>query len=246
MPLDLCDYETRTQKAVSAFWQSRDKALAAQRARGVTDAGTRGAVTAGANMNGFIQICVDVVRRNGLPDARVETMRMGPLNLPGYFRPTKEWDILIFSRRMLVAALEFKSQVGSFGNNANNRTEEAIGTAVDLWTAYREGGLGKGAPRPFVGWLMLIEDAEGSRRPSMRDRSPHFPTFPEFNNQSYIGRYHLLCEKLVRENLYTAAALIASPRDQGASDGLYSEVSPSTGLRQFLAGLAGHAAAVGA
>lgn len=40
----------------------------------------------------------------------------------------------------MIAAVELKSQVGpSFGNNCNNRTEEAIGTAHDFWTAYREG-----------------------------------------------------------------------------------------------------------
>lgn len=170
---------------------------------------------------------------------------MGPLNLPGYFRPTKEWDLLIFNGQTLVAALEFKSQVGSFGNNANNRTEEALGTALDLWTVFREGGLGQGAPRPFLGWLMLIEDAPGSRRPAQRDRSPHFPLFPEFRGQGYMNRYHLLCQKMVRENLYTSAALIASSKETGPN-GDYSEVDPSTGLRQFLAALAGHAAAVAA
>ena len=41
-------------------------------------------------------------------------------------------------------AVEFKSQVGpSFGNNFNNRTEEAIGNAEDIWTAYREGRFGR-------------------------------------------------------------------------------------------------------
>ena len=57
--------------------------------------------------------------------------------------------MLVIDRDQLIAALEFKSQVGpSFGNNFNNRTEEAIGTAHDLWTAYREGALGNDAARP--------------------------------------------------------------------------------------------------
>jgi hypothetical protein len=33
----------------------------------------------------------------------------------------------------LVATVEVKSQVGSFGNNFNNRVEEAIGSATDFW-----------------------------------------------------------------------------------------------------------------
>lgn len=84
--------------------------------------------------------------------------------------------MLLMSNGRLVAAMELKSQVGpSFGNNFNNRTEEAIGTAVDLRTAYREGAFGE-SPRPFIGWLMLVEDCAASRTP-VRDKSPHFSVF---------------------------------------------------------------------
>ena len=94
------------------------------------------------------------------------------LTLPGYFRPTKLWDLLIINHGHLVAALELKSQVGpSFGNNFNNRTEEALGTAVDLWTAYREGAFGESA-RPYVGWLMLVEDAPGGTAASLGVQGP--------------------------------------------------------------------------
>jgi type II restriction enzyme len=89
------------------------------------------------------------------------------------------WDLLVIHEGRLVAAIELKSQVGpSFGNNFNNRAEEAIGTAHDLWTAYREGAFGK-QPRPFVGWLMLVEDARASRAP-IQGASAHFPLFAEF------------------------------------------------------------------
>jgi hypothetical protein len=99
-----------------------------------------------------------------------------------------------------LAAVEFKSQVGpSFGNNFNNRAEEAIGIAVDLWTAYREGAFGE-TPRPFVGWLMLVEDCKQSRSP-VRDSSPHYKVLPEFNGTSYSERYNILCRKLVQEQL---------------------------------------------
>jgi hypothetical protein len=48
------------------------------------------------------------------------------VTLPGYFRPTKLWDVLVIHDKRLLAAIELKSQVGpSFGNNFNNRTEEA-------------------------------------------------------------------------------------------------------------------------
>lgn len=141
----------------------------------------------------------------------------------------------------LIAAIELKSQVGpSFGNNFNNRTEEAIGTAHDFWTAYRERAFGK-QPRPFAGWLMLVEDAPQSRSP-VRDSSPHFPVFEEFKGASYLKRYELLCQRLIQEQLYTTAAVIASPRS-AVKTGEFTELSPMTGLKTFVTALAGHIAA---
>ena len=147
----------------------------------------------------------------------------------------------LLCRGELVAALEFKSQVGpSFGNNFNNRTEEAIGTAHDFWTAYREGAFGR-QPRPFVGWLMLVEDAPESRAP-VRDSSPHFPVFPDFVGASYLKRYDILCQRLVQEQLYTTAAVMASPRGAGVT-GEMTSLSDMTSLRTFVTSLAGHVAA---
>ena len=144
----------------------------------------------------------------------------------------------------MIVAIELKSQVGpSFGNNFNNRTEEEIGTAHDFWTAYREEAFGK-QPRPFAGWLMLVEDAPKSRSP-VQDRSPHFPILREFMGASYLDRYDLLCQRLTQEQLYTTAALITSPRN-AAESGQFAEMSSMTGLRTFVTALAGHVAATAA
>lgn len=90
-----------------------------------------------------------------------------------------------------------KAVIGCVGLvNCNNRTEEAIGSAHDLWTAYREGAFGK-HPKPFVGWMILVEDSAASRSP-VRDASPHFPVFPEFQGAFYQKRYDLLCQRLVQ------------------------------------------------
>ena len=146
--------------------------------------------------------------------------------------------MLILNESRLVAAVELKSQVGpSFGNNFNNRAEEAIGSACDLWTAYREGAFADQA-RPFVGWLILVEDAPASRR-SVQFRSPHFPAFPAFRGASYLKRYDLLCRRLVREQLYTTAAVISSSKS-AADSGEYESQSGMTGLKTFVTSLAGH------
>ncbi len=240
MPLDLSDYESKARSAVKKFWTSRKKAVKKQKAGGKKDQGERSAVTGGNNMNGFIDLVVDIVHANGLADADI-LLKRRVLTLPGFFRPTKLWDLLVINKEKLIAAIEFKSQVGpSFGNNANNRCEEALGTAVDLWTAYREGAFGD-SRKPFVGYLMLLEDAAASRTP-VTDVSPNFPVFSEFRGASYAERYNILCRKLMAEQLYSAATVILSPRASSKS-GDFTEMSELTGLKSFLTSLAGHIAA---
>ncbi|MEE9914011.1 MAG: PaeR7I family type II restriction endonuclease [Deltaproteobacteria bacterium] len=240
MALDLVNYERKAREAVKAFWGNREAAKQKQIESGNADQGERAGVTAGKNMDGFLALALDIIKANGLARAEIHQNRT-MLTLPGYFRPTKLWDLLVIYKGELIAAIELKSQVGpSFGNNFNNRTEEAIGTALDLWTAYREEAFGK-QPRPFVGWLMMVEDAPKSRSP-VRDKSPHFPVFEEFKGASYLKRYDLLCQRLVQEQLYTTAAVITAPRS-AVDTGQFSELSPMTGLKTFLATLAGHVAA---
>ena len=237
MSINLADYERKAADSVKAFWGNRGAARQKQVEAGIVDQGERSAVTGGKNMDGFVALMMDLVEVNGLKNAQVIREGRIPLTLPGYFRPTKMWDMLVLNGGKLVAALELKSQVGSFGNNFNNRTEEAIGTAHDLWTAFREGSFGESV-RPFVGWLMLVEDAPESRS-VVRHRSGHFPVRLEFQGASYVDRYNLLCKKLVQEQLYTTAAVMASPRS-AVSDGAFSDISEMTSLKAFVSSFAGH------
>ncbi len=240
MALDLVNFENKALKAVRIFWNSREAAKQKQVKTGKVDQGERAGVTGGKNMDGFINIILDVVKANGLSNANIH-LQQAVLTLPGYFRPTKLWDILVIHKGVLIAAIEFKSHVGpSFGNNFNNRAEEAIGTAHDFWTAYREKAFGEGPP-PFLGWMIMVEDAPKSRSP-VRNASPHFQVFADFKDASYIKRYDLLCQKLVQEKLYAAATLITAPRSS-AETGDYSEISSMSGLKPLITGLAGHVAA---
>ena len=239
MALNLVNYEKKAKQAVAAFWGNRVEARERQLASGKSDQGERAGVTSGKNMDGFLELFIDLVKANGLEKAEIHQKR-AVVTLPGYFRPTKLWDLLVIHQGQLIAAIELKSQVGpSFGNNFNNRTEEAIGTAHDFWTAYREGAFGQ-QPRPFVGWLMLVEDAPASRK-AVQDKSPHFPVFKEFLGASYLKRYDVLCQRLVQEQLYTSAALMTSPRGANKS-GEHSSLSDMTSLKTFVTSLAGHVA----
>lgn len=239
MGIDLANFEERTSHAVRAFWDTRAAAVERQRLHGVVDQGERAGVTGGKNMDGFVALLADLVTANGLVDAELYMTR-GVNTLPGYFRPTKDWDLLVMYRGVLIAAIELKSQIGpSFGNNFNNRTEEAVGSAVDLWTAFREGAFGR-QPAPFVGWLIHVEEAPSSTRP-VRVSEPHFAVFPELRNTSYLQRYDHLCRRLVLEKHYTEAALIVSTREGGLR-GECGELSDSTSFKRFAVAFAAHIA----
>lgn len=218
------------REAVRFFWSTRE---GQSRAVGGGDRGGRTAVTGGRQMDGFINLVTELVIENGFPSESVKLNNR--LILPGFYRPTKEWDMLVIHEKRLLAVIEFKSQVGpSFGNNFNNRIEEAVGSAEDLHTAFRERAFGV-SPAPWLGYLMLLEDCEASRG-KVGVAEPHYPVFHEFKGASYAKRYELFCEKLVLERLYNSACLLLSPR----GGDFYTEPKPEMSFSTFINSLTGH------
>lgn len=229
-------FEDRLSAAVAHYWKTLDR-QASQQSRGDADRGRRSAVTGGKQMDLFCELINWLLRHNGLPQASIFVRQNR--EIPGYFRPTKDWDMLIVHQSHLVAAMEFKSQRGpSFGNNFNNRSEEALGNATDLWTAYREGAFGTERPRPWLGWVMLLEDCPGSTRP-VAVSEPHFKVLKEFRGASYAKRYEILLRKLVLEKLYDAAAFLMAT-EKGGPKGEYAEPATDLSMKKLLASLAGH------
>ena len=204
------DYDT----AVRAFWTGRDLQTQRQIESGTIDAGTRGSVTGGQHMTPLQEVLADQFAP--LVAIGADIRRTGMIPLPGYYRRAKNWDIVVTLDGILVAAIECKSQVGSFGNNFNNRTEEAIGNAVDLWRAYEEGLLGD--VRPWLGFVFVIEHAPGSTSVVRDQGRPVYRADPVFDNSSYTDRYALLFDRLVRERLYDAACLVSTERNGGIHD----------------------------
>ena len=123
-----------------------------------------------------------------------------------------------------------------------NRAEESMGSATDIWTAYRNGAFTL-SPQPWLGYFMLVEDAPKSRAVRKRFPEPHFPVLDEFKNTSYIDRYEIMCTKLVRERKYSAACLLASRRDVGL-EGQYSQPAKELTMYNFLEGLVRHTTGV--
>jgi hypothetical protein len=228
-PLLPPNFDELVADAVRIFWATRGSGTDAQ-------GGERGNVLDGKNLDGFLKVVTAVATHSGIPgDAIFMSGRKG-LTLPGFFRPTKNWDVVIVYRQRLLAVLEFKSQVGSLGNNINNRSEEALGNATDLWAAQEHGAYSPenhkkanrttyaDPRRPFLGYLMVLEDSDAARRPR-KAGSPHYNLFPEFKDASYAKRYQLLCERMMERNLYDAAALMLSPKTNGEIPGTWNSMS---------------------
>jgi len=233
------DLQARLGKAIKHFWKTRARQATSQGKTGQKDAGLRTAVTGGKHLDGFIMLCRDLLVEAGLPEASVYG-RKG-LELPGYFRAEKSWDLLAVVDGQLLAIIEFKAQVGpSFGNNFNNRTEEALGNASDLWAAYREGAF-KPSQRPWLGYLFLLEESPKSLAP-VRVKEPHFKVFEEFREASYAKRYEILLTKLLRERLYDGACLLLSTR-QGGLRGECREPNEELSFGGFAAALLANAMA---
>jgi hypothetical protein len=234
-------WEDRLCEAVRHFWKTRQAQADRQGTKsGTRDAGTRTAVTGGKQLDGFVALLHDFLKDAGLDHASIYTS--GRVELPGWYRPEKKWDLLIVRNGQLIVAMEFKSQVGSFGNNFNNRTEEALGNATDIWAAFREGAFAPSL-RPWLGYVMVLEEATGSLSP-IKVKEPHFKVFEEFRGASYANRYEILLTKLVRERMYDSAALVLTNRETGR-DGRYFEPSAELSFENLLVSLRARAIAIG-
>jgi len=223
--------ESEIEKAVFHFWDTRSRQENKQTARQASDQGNRSAVTGGKQLDGFLNLLAQLAIKAGVPETCIH---LKGNHLPGFFRPTKDWDLLIITPKgKLIAVIELKSQVGSFGNNFNNRAEEALGSAVDLWTAFRENAF-PNQLAPWLGYLMIVEKSEKSTSP-VRVNEPHFEAFPEFREQSYLGRYELLIRKLILERHYTSAGLLWTQSDKS-----FGSVAEDLSIQHFLDGFVSH------
>lgn len=231
--------ERRVAAAVRHFWKTRTRQRKQQGTRtGRRDYGNRTAATGGKQLDGFSKLIAGLLVERGLPESVIFRSGRGELTLPGFFRPTKQWDLIVVAGGSLLAAIEFKSLCGpSFGNNYNNRVEEAVGNATDLWTAYREGAF-QTSPRPFLAYLMLLEEAEASTRP-VAVHEKHFQVFKNYRDASYANRCEESVRRLMRERCYDAACLLLSSKLGGAR-GAYKEPARDLAFDHFAKLLCNH------
>lgn len=220
------EIEIMTKEGIKKFWSARKDSAS---------------VREGKTLDGIVDLLKEILIKNDITEEEIHIVK-GAVTLPGYFRPTKQWDIVVVreldnNQKQLIAAIELKSQIGSLGNNFNNRTEEAMGSSLDILTAYREGAFG--LPKPWLGYLVLLEGSEESIKPR-KVKSKHFEVFKEFKDDpSFAKRYEIFCEKLMREGLYDSCCLILADKYR-TEEGIFTETTPSLSMDAFIRSLVGH------
>ena len=108
MPIDITALDQLGPDAIRHFWKSRLSAGKQQEDRGISDQGNRSQVTSGKNLDGFIKLTRQLILDNGIKeiDLHYESRNKGKKpNIPGYYRPKKDWDILVVSKGRLLAAI---------------------------------------------------------------------------------------------------------------------------------------------
>lgn len=212
-------YCKQIANAVKSFWETKKK---------------QGNVLAGKQLDSFLDMLANVAIDAGVPR---ECIYLKNNHIPGYYRATKDWDFLIVSPKgNLISAIELKSQVGSYGNNLNNRVEESLGSAEDFWTAFREKAFVCNQS-PWLGYLMVVGKDEESTH-IVKVNEPHFHVGSEFIDSTYLDRYRILCQRLVLEHKYNAVALMTTTGCDNY-ESLAENISIDTFINSFIGYLLG-------
>jgi hypothetical protein len=232
--------ETVFHSAIEHWWNSKRRN---KTGKGKSQGGTRDTNLRGDTMDGFRDVIRAQLIEVGVDPADIFSSSQFsalPSNLPSYFRASKNWDIIVCKNSLfktlngnsasaerkptLIAAIEFKSQEGSIGNNQNNRIEESIGSATDFWASYENGNFARLQPRPWLGYLFVGRYAEKELSGRVEIKQPHFYTDPVFEPEnsedrlsgvkyrgpSYATRYRIFLERMIAKKYYDGAAFIAT------------------------------------
>lgn len=201
------DYEDAFAAAVAEFWSIKSEQQAASDRSRKSAEGTSGSVRAGKHMAPFEDLILQVVRDAGIePDPQPGDK----VYLPGYYRETKSWDVVLQYKQHALAIVEVKSQGSSLANNFNNRVEEAIGQAADVWKSHERGFLVSGI-RPWLGYLMIVEETSKTTEPKHLRQGKAVPNGMNvdtaFDGMSYAERYAAAFQRLDQERMLDATCV---------------------------------------
>ncbi len=208
MHSQLPDYSDSVRSAVADYWKVRRSQADESESKGVLNTGIRSEVTGGRHLDALHELVVNVFADAGIPAQLIDVKRRP---IAGYFRRDKSWDIVVMVADRVVGIIELKSMAGtSPGQNYNNRTDEALGQAVDVWKAVEREIIHP--LRPWLGYFMLLEDNEAFCTPVSQRRTVWAPD-PAFDEASYADRYAIFFERMVRERLLDAACVVLADKE---------------------------------
>lgn len=197
----------KMKDALLQMYRNLNEAETRQAERGVHDQGERSKVTGGKHMNPIAEAIRQDLISCGFADKDVY-YKGGCLRLPGWFRPSKDWDLLAFGDDELLAAVELKSINSSFGNNANNRSEESLGSAIDLDHAVKNSLIPFNTQPPVIGYVLVVKMCNESLKKSGEPHKSVYPIDKVFLHASYFDRLRILCKRLLSERLYQAVWIV--------------------------------------
>lgn len=196
------------EDALAAYWGVKQAQSQQSAVRNAVGVGTAGSVRGGKQFDAIATLLAKFFLEAGYPPESIRVAKSQGLELPGFYRPQKQWDVVVVHDNVLVAAFELKALGGpSYGNNYNNRVEEALGSAVDL----RRATLGDLYPRekPWLGYFFVMQDGEKSRKP-VKIAAGALPVDEIWQDTSYQDRFGIFCERLMTEQLYDAVCYVSS------------------------------------
>ncbi|GLY82013.1 PaeR7I family type II restriction endonuclease [Actinoallomurus iriomotensis] len=186
------------------WWAEKSDAVAKLAAAGKLDTGAQARNARHMlDLNEFVrQMFVDA----GLAESEVTTDTV----IPGHYRRSKNWDVVAVHKGRLVGLVEMKSQEKSPSRNANNRIEEAIGSAVDART-FQDVSLAFGELGVWTAWGMVFNrDQESTTGSRLGVTSKHFPLDPTFEPFTYANQYATMIQRLIAQNVYDAGWMVVT------------------------------------
>ncbi|MBK8459026.1 MAG: restriction endonuclease [Micropruina sp.] len=197
----------RVLAAVNFWFTAKQEQLQAVLDEGRSQGGTRDAVVGGKHLDGLNTLMVDQLKRLGVPGLTFRTNAQA--TLPGYYRVSKAWDLLVLQFGEPILAVEYKSMKGSEGKNLNNRMDEVLGVGEDLREAQRHGLV---SPRLKRAYVFIMEASPAVLAP-VGLRGVVGSADEAFRDSTYLDRMTLLCERIRESGLYNLTWAIAATTD---------------------------------
>lgn len=190
------------------WWSAKNEAIDRLAADGKSDTGAQ--ARNAKHMQSIAMFVRQMFIDAGLPEADVTVDSI----VPGYYRRSKNWDVVAMHKGHLIGVVELKSQASSPGNNANNRIEEAIGSAVDA-KAVQELTGAFGNLGVWAAWCMTFNrDAESGKpielTPVQKNRLRFPLNDPAFDNMTYAKQYAKAVERLIAQKVYDAGWMLVT------------------------------------